>query len=125
MEWPRNFLHHGMTADICAPTVCGIPSCALTVKKIPMGWPSWPGCLMCMYACKSRQACKTREVLGHAPPGNFLKLDALRLLLRSFWNRSRAVVATWLAEYCIEFLALQVCICMLSQLTTNFHERRY
>ena len=40
---------------------------------------------------------KTRGVWGHAPPGNFQKLDALRLLLRPFWDRSRALVATWLA----------------------------
>ena len=32
-------------------------------------------------------------------------LDALRLLLRPFWDRSRALVATWLVEYCIQFLA--------------------
>ena len=28
----------------------------------------------------------------------FLKFDALRLLLRPFWDRSRIVVATWLAN---------------------------
>ena len=39
------------------------------------------------------------------------KFDALRLLLRPFLNGSRAVVATWLAEYCIHFLAAHVCIC--------------
>ena len=31
-------------------------------------------------------------------------LDALR----PFWDRSRAVVATWLTEYCIQFLAVHV-----------------
>jgi len=45
------------------------------------------------------------------PQEIFLKLDALRLLLRPFWDKSRAVVATWLAEYCIQFLAVHVCIC--------------
>ena len=30
--------------------------------------------------------------------------DALRLLLKPFGSRSKAVVATWLAEYCIQFL---------------------
>ena len=30
----------------------------------------------------------------------------MRLLLRPFWDKSRAVVATWLAEYCIRFLAV-------------------
>ena len=39
-----------------------------------------------------------RGVLGHAPPKKF---DALRSLLRPFWDSSRAIVATWLAEYCI------------------------
>ena len=41
---------------------------------------------VCMYACK------------HAPPG---KLDALGLLLRLFWDKSRAVAAVWFAEYCV------------------------
>ena len=47
---------------------------------------------------------------GMFPQKNF-KLDALILLLRPFWDRSRAIVATWLAEYCIQFLAVHVCIC--------------
>ena len=34
-----------------------------------------------------------------------------RLLLRTFWDRSRIVVPTWFAEYCIQFLAVHVCIC--------------
>ena len=55
-------------------------------------------------------ACKTRGVWGHAPPGNFEKLDALRLLLRPFWDRSRAVAATWLAECCIQiWLSMYAC----------------
>ena len=32
------------------------------------------------------------------------------MLLRPFWGRSRAVVATWLAEYCIQFLAVHACM---------------
>ena len=42
---------------------------------------------VCMYACNK-----------HAPPE---KLDALGLLLRPFWDKSRAVAAVWFAEYCI------------------------
>ena len=42
------------------------------------------------------------------------KLDALRLLPRPFWDRSRAVVATWLDEYCIQLLAVHVRICYAS-----------
>ena len=51
---------------------------------------------------------------GGMLPGNFFKLDAMRLLLRPFWDRSRAVVAAWLAEYCIQFLAVHICICYAS-----------
>ena len=29
---------------------------------------------------------QTRGVWRHAPPGNFLKVDALRLLLRPLWD---------------------------------------
>ena len=42
----------------------------------------------------SKQVRKTRGVLGDAPPRNFKKIDALRLLLGSFLDESRAVVAT-------------------------------
>ena len=54
------------------------------------------------------EICKTRGgVVGACSPRKILgKLDALRLLLRSFWDRSRAVVAIWLVEYCIQFLAV-------------------
>ena len=63
---------------------------------------------MCMYACM--YACKAGGG-GMLPQEIFSKLDALRLLLRPFWDRSRAVVAAWLAEYCFQFLAVHVCIC--------------
>ena len=49
--------------------------------------------------------CKDLWVWGDVPPGN-QKLDALRLLLRPFWGRSRAAVATWLTEYCIQVLTV-------------------
>ena len=63
-------------------------------------------CFQC--ECIHAQACKTMGVMGHAPPENFYKLYALRLLLRPFWDRSRTVVAIWIAEYCIRFLAVHV-----------------
>jgi len=53
---------------------------------------------VCMYA---QSCCKTG---GGAGGISRRKLDALRLLLRQFWNRSRGVVATWPADYCIQFL---------------------
>ena len=43
---------------------------------------------------------------GMPPQEIILKLDALRLLLRPFWGRSRAIVAAWVAEYCIQSLAV-------------------
>ena len=47
-------------------------------------------------------------MISMLPPGNFLKLNALRLLLRPFWDRSRAVVAIHGSQsiYCIQFLAV-------------------
>ena len=60
----------------------------------------------------NKQAGKTR---GDAPPGNFLKLDALKLLLDPFMDRSRAIVAS---NFWLSYMHL------LSQLTSNFYERR-
>ena len=36
---------------------------------------------------------KTRRFWGHAFPGNFEKINALRLLLRPLWDGNRAIVA--------------------------------
>ena len=49
-------------------------------------------------------------------------VDALRLLLRPFWDRSRIIVATCLADNCIKFLAVHVH--MLSKLTWNFYHKK-
>ena len=65
-------------------------------------------CLLCMYM--HAWACKTWGS-GAWSPRKFWKLDALRLLLRLFWDWSRVIVATWLAKYCIQFLAVHICIC--------------
>ena len=64
-----------------------------------------------------------REVWGHALPEKFDKLNALRL---SFWDRSSAVVATWSADYCIQFSpGYYPCIDVtISQLTSNFDKRK-
>ena len=32
----------------------------------------------------------------------------LRLLSRPFWDRSRVIIATWLAGYCFQFLAVHI-----------------
>ena len=49
---------------------------------------------------------------GMLPQEIFKKLDALRLLLRPFWDRNIAIIATWLAEYCIRFLPVAVDVCI-------------
>ena len=69
-----------------------------------------------------RKHARLGGIWGHAPPGNFLKLDALRMLLRPFWDRRIAVVATWLAEYCIQFLAVHACICYANWLRISTRE---
>ena len=47
------------------------------------------------------------------------------MLWDCFWGHfGTAVVATWLVEYCIQFLA-GPCVHLLSQLTSNFHNSRY
>ena len=43
--------------------------------------------------------------------------DALRLLLRPLWDKNRAIVATWLVEYCIQCSAVHTHF--LSQLTST------
>ena len=54
-----------------------------------------------MYVCMHKHA-RLVGSEGMLPQETFfLKFDALRLLLRPFWDRSRIVVATWLADNCI------------------------
>ena len=54
---------------------------------------------------------------------NCEKLDALWSLLRLLWNRSRAIVATCLTDYSIQFCILSVHGYLLSQLISNFHKK--
>ena len=63
------------------------------------------------------KACKTRGFWGHASPG---KLDAVRLLLRPFWDRSKAVVAIYIAREVLHPIFDCPCMHLLSQLTSNF-----
>ena len=66
-----------------------------------------------MYAYIAR---KTIGGLGECFPRKF---DALRLLLGLFLDKSRTVVATISSNFWLSYMHL------LSQLTSNFHERRY
>ena len=52
---------------------------------------------MCMYICIKHVR------LGGSGGMRPRKLDALRLLLRPFWDQSRAVVATWLVSIASNF----------------------
>ena len=59
-------------------------------------------------------------VLGDTTPTNFLKLDALRLLLGPFLNKSNAVVATtYFIQFWLSYMHL------LSQLTSYFYKIKY
>jgi len=68
-----------------------------------------------MYAYISKQAHKSRGSGGLFPQ----ELDALRLLLGPFLDKSRGIVATVLSNFRLSYMHL------LSQLTLNFHKRRY
>ena len=70
-----------------------------------------------LYVCVHKHA-RLAGSRGMLPQESFLKFDALRLLLRPFWDRSRAVVATWFTEYFIQFFGCP-CMHLLSQLTSN------
>ena len=52
------------------------------------------------------------------PQENFRRSE---IASEATWDRSRAVVATWLEGYCIQFLAVHVIL--LSQLTLDFNPR--
>ena len=53
-----------------------------------------------VYVCyTSKQACKSRGVWGDAPPGNFQKLDALRLLLRLFFDKAKPHSSYYFIQY--------------------------
>ena len=73
-------------------------------------------CIMYMYACKHRR-------LGGSGcyPRKCLEIRCSEIASEVIWDRSRTVVATWLAEDCIQFSAVHICI-LLSLLTLNFHK---
>ena len=54
----------------------------------------------------------------------FRNIDALKSLLRPFWDSSRAIVATWLAAILHPIFGCPY-MHLLSQMTLNFDERRY
>ena len=69
-----------------------------------------------VYVCNiSKQAHKTRGSGGML----LQELDALRLLLGPSLDKSRAIVATVSSNFQLSYMHL------LSQLTLNFHKRRY
>ena len=52
-----------------------------------------------------------------------VEITCSEIASEAIWDKSRAVVAVWLTEHCIQFLA--VLMHLPSQVTSNFHERRY
>ena len=61
-----------------------------------------------VYVCTYNHA-KLEVCGGTLPQEIFRELDALRLFLDG--TEAVAVHATWLVEYCIQFMAVHVCIC--------------
>ena len=76
---------------------------------------TWMFDVVCMHAS-----------LGASSPGIFLKLNALHVIAsETILEQKHAHDSsyTWPAEYCIHFVA--VYLHLLSQLTSNFHDRKY
>ena len=74
---------------------------------------------MCMYAYISKQACKTRGVVGGCSPRKYLEIRCSEVASGAIFEQSRAVVATILSNFWLSYMHL------VSQLTSNsFHERR-
>ena len=63
-----------------------------------------------VYVCMPK-VCKTRGGLGACSPRKILEIRCSEIPSEAIWDKTRAVVATWLAEYCIQFLAVHICIC--------------
>ena len=61
----------------------------------------------------SQVAGQASKTWRHSPPEIF-KIRCSEIASDAVCERSRAVVATWLAEYCIQFLAVHVWICYAS-----------
>ena len=74
---------------------------------------------MCMYAYINKKVDKTRGGWGDAPPRKFLEIRCSEVASGAILDKSRAVVATILSNFWLSYMHL------LSQLTSNFHERRY
>ena len=66
-----------------------------------------------MYGCMYNNA-RLGGSGGMLPHEFFLEIICSEIASEAIWDRSRAVVAvyaTWLAECCIQFLNVHVCIC--------------
>ena len=63
---------------------------------------------MCMYACMHKHARLGGS--GACSPRKILEIRCSEIAPETIWDKTRAIVTTWLAEYCIKFLAVHVCI---------------
>ena len=69
---------------------------------------------MCAWMCINMQDLGGLEACS---PRNF---GFSEIASEAVFGQKQAVVATWLAEYCIKFLAVHIC-----QVTMNFQGRKY
>ena len=70
-----------------------------------------------------KHACKTRGGLGACSPRKFFEIRCSEIASEAiFGHRSTAVVAIWLAEYCIQFLAVHMHL--LSQHDFEFSQEK-
>ena len=49
--------------------------------------------------------------VGACSPRKILETRCSEIASETIWDKARAVVPTCLAEYCIQFFAVHVCIC--------------
>ena len=49
--------------------------------------------------------------VGTCFPRKILEMRCSEIASEAIWDKTRAVVATWLMKYCIQFLPVHICIC--------------
>ena len=70
--------------------------------------------------CK-KQGQKTRGVWGDAPPGNFLEIRCSEIASGAIFGQKQSRSSYYIFH---PMLGSPICI-LLSQLTSNFHKRKY
>ena len=65
------------------------------------------------------------EGSGACCPRKFSEIRCSESEMAILGQKQRRIVATWLTEYCIQFMDAIRYMDLLSQLTSNFHKRKY